>query len=154
MDGGGDAEQPSGRWSILVLGPMEVRRDGVAVTVGPAMVRRLLAILVLHPGQVVSRQEIVDALWDGDPPSTYVNLIHVYASRLRAQLRDGSSDAAGATVTSSEHGGYQLHLDAGAVDLARFDQLLQRARRAAATGDTAAATGLYEAALRCWRGPV
>src|SRR3954447_21336141 len=154
-DGDGeDGGEPGGRWSSLGLGPLAVRCDGVAVKVGPAMVRRLLALLALHSGLVVSRQEIVDALWNGDPPSTYVNLIHVYASRLRAQLRDGSPDGDSVLITSSDHGGYQLHLDAGAVDLARFDELLRRARRAAEMGDLTVATGLYEAALGCWRGPV
>ena len=140
---------------VGVLGPLVLSRGGVEIEIGPAMVRNLLALLALHPGRSVPRGEIVDVLWDGDPPATVVNLLHVYVSRLRAQLRGtarGGADDPRAIVLDGD--GYRLDVGPEAVDLSRFVELLGRARRAVSDGAVAAAVGGYEAALRCWRGPV
>ena len=75
---------------IRVLGPVEVERDGVLVNVGGPQQRRLLALLVLHRGQAVSTDRVVDALWpDGDAPEGAVALdAHVpLAPSLRAAGR-------------------------------------------------------------------
>ena len=148
-----DAEGAGGgRLTVGLLGPLLVARDGAVVEVGPAMVRNLLALLALHPAQVVTRGEIVSALWGDDPPSTYANIVHGYASRLRTQLR-GGPDEIRTTLVRRERHGYRLGLAPDAVDLHRYTDLVTEARRAARGGDHAAALDGYEAATRCWRGP-
>lgn len=141
--------------SVRLLGPLEACLGGRALDVRPAMTRNLLALLALDPGRTVPRDELIGALWDGDPPATVVNLLQVYASRLRAHLR-GARRAAGdhRIVVPAGHGGYRLAVEPDAVDLTRFDQLVADARGAAAGGDTTAAIKAYESALRCWRGPI
>lgn len=60
-----------------MLGPLEVRRDGVAVDLGPLKQRALLIRLLVAAGQVVSADRLIDDLWgteappggDGIPPS-------------------------------------------------------------------------------------
>ena len=42
----------------------EIRRDGVAVAVEP-QVFTLIAHLAAHPGQVLSRDDLIEAVWDG-----------------------------------------------------------------------------------------
>jgi DNA-binding SARP family transcriptional activator len=138
---------------VDILGPLKVHCDGLQIDVGPAMIRSLLGLLALHRGRIVSREEIVKALWGDDPPATYANLVHVYVSRLRAQLRGGSRLGTGrAGLVSGTHGGYRLELAAGAVDLSRFDDMCALARAASEGGDTAVAIARYEQALACWRG--
>lgn len=52
-----------------VLGPLEVLVDGVAMPVPAGRCRVLLATLLLRPNRFVSVDELVDRLWEGDPPS-------------------------------------------------------------------------------------
>ena len=51
---------------------------------------KLLAALVRHPGQVLSRQQILNGVWGYhfDPRS---NLVDVYIGYLRRKLEDGDS---------------------------------------------------------------
>ena len=52
-----------------VLGDLEVRHDGEAIPLGAHQQRAVLAILVLHAGEVVSGDRLVDELWGDEPPS-------------------------------------------------------------------------------------
>ncbi|WP_367131619.1 BTAD domain-containing putative transcriptional regulator [Saccharothrix sp. HUAS TT1] len=121
---------------VDVLGPLVVRTEDGVPRWESRKPRVLLALLAVHPGQVVGHGEIVDVLWDGDPPAAHRNLVHGYVARLRTALGDAS-------VVRSERGGYRSDLPADRLDLARFDAL-------AARSDLAA---LGEA-LDLWRGPV
>ena len=53
-----------------VLGPVEVRRDGHELLLGGPKQRALLAILLLHANEVVSRERLADGLWGERPPSS------------------------------------------------------------------------------------
>src|SRR5262245_45410636 len=64
---------PRGREGItelLVLGPLQVVDDGRVVALGSGRQTRLLARLVLHAGEVVSRDRLIDALWGERPPAS------------------------------------------------------------------------------------
>src|SRR5262249_6383558 len=52
-----------GRPWIGVLGPLAFELGGMAQDMASPMRRSLLALLALHPHQVVAREEIVDTLW-------------------------------------------------------------------------------------------
>ncbi len=141
--------------TIEVLGPLVARSGGEPIPVGPAMVRHLLAVLALHPAEAVSREEIVRALWGDEPPATYSKVLHAYVSQLRARLRRACpGDGRPADVIRRVAGGYQLDIDADAVDLTRFNRLVTTARSALDEGATETAITAYERALRCWRGPM
>ena len=52
-----------------VLGPLGLEYDGRAVLIGSALQRRLLAVLLIHAGAVVSADRLVDIMWgDGRRP--------------------------------------------------------------------------------------
>src|SRR5204862_177101 len=68
---------------ILLLGPLEVRRDGVALRLGGAKPRALLANLALNLGVAVSTDRIVDDLWGERPTKSAAHGVEVYVSRLR-----------------------------------------------------------------------
>jgi hypothetical protein len=50
---------------VRVLGPLQVNLDGRVWSPGGPKERRLLAILVLHIGEVVSVDALAEAPWDG-----------------------------------------------------------------------------------------
>src|SRR5215831_2672337 len=53
---------------IRMLGVLEVALAGDAVCIGSAKQRAMLAALALEPGEVVSSDRLVDALWSDTPP--------------------------------------------------------------------------------------
>ncbi len=46
-----------------LLGPVEVEEEGRLFALGSAKQRALLAILLLHANEVVSRDRLIDELW-------------------------------------------------------------------------------------------
>jgi DNA-binding SARP family transcriptional activator/tetratricopeptide (TPR) repeat protein len=126
--------------AIGVLGPLRVHRDGQVVDLTSPTRRRLLGVLALHVGQTVPYPHLVDVLWGDDPPTGCLNQLHRHAGRLAALL--GSADA---VVRSG--GGYRLEPTGVDLDLARFDELVERAR------GSRSAEELLARALRWWRGP-
>ena len=57
---------------IRILGPLEVVSDGGVQPLGGKRERALLAVMALSPGQVLSADRLIDALWDsGMRPSGY-----------------------------------------------------------------------------------
>src|SRR2546428_12262534 len=69
-----------------ILGPLEVVADGQEVPLGGAKQRALLALLLLHPNRVVSRDRLIDELWETDPPETARTALQVHVSQLRKAL--------------------------------------------------------------------
>ena len=57
--------------------------------VGAPKVRALLAVLLLHRGEVVSIDRLIDALWGERAPATAAKTVQVYVSNLRKALGDG-----------------------------------------------------------------
>ena len=55
---------------FLILGSLEVREGSRVLRLGGAKQRALLASLLLHANEVVSRDRLVDELWATSPPDT------------------------------------------------------------------------------------
>src|SRR5215813_896842 len=124
-----------------ILGPLEVSDDGCAVAIGGPKPRALLAILLLHANEVVSRERLIDELWASSPPETATAALQVHVSQLRKALGND------AIVTRPP--GYEIRVDDGQLDLNQFEQLVDKARD---QGAGEAAETLREA-LELWRGP-
>ncbi len=124
-----------------LLGPLEARENGSPVPLGGRKQRAVLAVLLLNANHVVSRDRLIDDLWGEDPPETAVATVQVYVSRLRRLL------PAGVLVTQAP--GYVLRIDPPALDLARFERLVEEARKA----ELLAKPALLREALSLWRGP-
>src|SRR3954471_12156328 len=122
-----------------VLGSLEVRGGKGPVPLGGPKQRALLALLLVNANRVVARDRLIDELWGESPPDTAVKTSQVYVSRLRKLLPEG------ALLTRPP--GYLLAVDPGALDLARFEQLVTEARGAA----TSRASRLLREALGLWR---
>jgi predicted ATPase/DNA-binding SARP family transcriptional activator len=133
---------------FCLLGPLEVKRDGVVVGLGGARPQGLLAVLLLNANRVVLTERLIDELWGERPPRTARAALQGYVARLRHALGEGSTE-----VLVTEPGGYRLRVAPGAFDLERFEGLLRAARRAAVDGDHAVACKRLREGLSLWRGP-
>jgi len=87
-------------------------------------------------------------LWGQRPPATAAELVQAHVSRLRRVLDPGGRGG----LLEQGPAGYRLRAGAGELDAAAFAELAGRAGAAAASGDAAAACGLYARALALWRG--
>ena len=132
-----------------LLGPVEVEDDGRPLVLGSAKQRALLAILLLHANEVVSRDRLIDELWGEQPPASAPHSLEVYVSRLRKTLQpDG-----GERLLVTRPGGYLLRLEPDQLDVTCFERLLEEGRRALADGNYERAAERLAEALALWRGP-
>ena len=93
---GPGATGESDRLRVDVLGPIRARHpDGRDVTPPGILQRRLLALLVLHRGHVVSVDAAVDALWPAARPRDPVAALHNHLFRLRRGLPDDVIESTG-----------------------------------------------------------
>src|ERR1051326_5795159 len=69
-----------------ILGPLEVEVEGQQVPLGGLKQRALVAVLLLHPNEVVSRDRLIDALWGERAPASAQRSLDSYVSRLRGLL--------------------------------------------------------------------
>ena len=83
----------------------------------------MLAVLLLRANELVPTARLVDELWGERPPATAVKAVQVHVSQLRKTLGEG--------VLETRPTGYLLRVEPGALDLDRFEGLLERGRRAA-----------------------
>jgi DNA-binding SARP family transcriptional activator/streptogramin lyase len=131
-----------------ILGPLQVLHEGRELALGPAKEQTILAVLLLHANETVSRERLVDELWGDSPPATAIKAVNVYISQLRKALVQNGADP---IVTRAP--GYAIRVDRDLLDAARFEELVAEARRRAAAGELLVATQLFREALALWRGP-
>lgn len=129
-----------------ILGPLEVSDDDRPVPLGGARQRALLALLLLHVGEVVSSDRLIEGLWSGEPPREAANALQAAVSRLRRTL--GSSER-----IRTRPPGYLLALAPGELDVERFVGLFAEGDQALGEGDPMTASARLRQALGLWRGP-
>jgi DNA-binding SARP family transcriptional activator len=138
---------------VQVLGPVRAWREGREVDLGSESRRAVLALLAMAQGHPVSRAELVDALWGGQPPATVVNVIHTHVKHLRRSLEPKRPVRAPSTVLPSVGDGYALQLSTVDLDLVRFRRLVSTGLDAYRAGDPRRAGELLGEALSLWHGP-
>ena len=117
-------------------------KDGRALPVTSRRQRAVIAALALHPGQSVSPESLVDAVWGEDPPAGARTTVQTYVSRLRRSL--------GADAIVHGSGGYQL-ADGTMCDAAIARGLAAEARASLSSSPDRAAE-LARQALDMWEG--
>lgn len=129
---------------VLLLGPVQCRREGAVVPLGGARRSALLALLASRHLHSASRAELVDGLWGDHPPLTAVNSIQVHVSALRR--------AVGPDAILTQGDGYRLagHVEVDATDFARH---LVRGQDEMARGEAHVAARTLRKALLLWQGP-
>ena len=130
---------------IRVLGRVDVLVNGRSLPLRGSKQRGVLAMLALRANRTVSTDELIDGLWADHPPASAAKNVQLHVSRLRKAL---APEACPASIVT--HGrGYELQLPEDAVDAARFEQLVERARSEA---DQGFADGSVRGALELWHG--
>lgn len=132
---------------FCVLGPLVVRVDGVPVPVPAGKQRAVLAALLLGANRTVSLDELAETLWGEDLPLSARVSVQNYVMRLRKALGEGC----GARISTGANG-YVLRVEAGELDLHRFEELLGAAWTAARDERWQQAADDATAALALWRG--
>ncbi|MFI0785585.1 BTAD domain-containing putative transcriptional regulator [Streptomyces lydicus] len=132
-----------------LLGPIAVTTGSGELSLGPAKRRSVLALLLLQPNTTVPLEQLIDSLWEDEPPEHARTVVQGHVSRLRATLAEGGAEAYGIELTT--HGSaYLLRLPEELIDAHRFGELVALARPEAAPAD---AVPLLREALGLWRGP-
>ncbi|MDH6132400.1 DNA-binding SARP family transcriptional activator [Kitasatospora sp. MAA4] len=128
--------------------------DGAAAPRAPKQ-RQLLALLLLHPGQVVTIDECVDELWGERPPDSAQSTVRTYVMQVRKELQRGGLGTApdGGPRLVTRDRGYSLAVAPGELDLDVFLGLVRQAGQAQAAGDDQQVGWLLHRALDLWSGP-
>ncbi|MEU0570077.1 BTAD domain-containing putative transcriptional regulator [Nonomuraea sp. NPDC005983] len=133
--------------TFTMLGPFQVRDDGVPLDLGGRRQQAVLARLLVAGGRAVPIATLIDELWPGTPPAQALSTIQGYVSRLRRALEPGRAPREQAEVLVSAPPGYALRAAAGQVDAWRFESLVK------GEGGPAEVWEATESALALWRGP-
>jgi len=139
------SRSPGAEMEFRILGPLEVLKRDVVQPLGAAKQRAVLAILILHRGELVSADRLADELWGEHPPATAAKTLQGYVSRLRKALGDD--------LLGTRGHGYVLTLSSGELDVDQFERLAREGRTALSDGDPATAAERLHGALALWRGP-
>ena len=140
----------NGQLRISLLGSCAATSGGAPLDLGGPRQRAVLAVLVLARGEVVPVDRLTESVWGDRAPADPAGALQAYVSHLRRRLQPGSAARTRSAVIVSEGRGYAVRLPADAVDVWRFERLLENA---GATDDAAGAAGLLTEALALWRGP-
>src|SRR5262245_20156257 len=130
--------------SFRILGRLEALVDGRVVDLPSRGERALLGVLLLHVGEVVSIDALIDSVWGERAPASARHMVHEYVSRLRSDL--------GAPVIATRAPGYLVEREACELDSVRFAELLRSARSAVSADEPVEALKAYDEALELWRG--
>jgi DNA-binding SARP family transcriptional activator/DNA-binding transcriptional ArsR family regulator/Flp pilus assembly protein TadD len=128
-----------------LLGPLRVSDGGRTVSIPAAKQRVLLACLLLRAGELVTVDELAEAIWGDALPAQPRRVVQTYVTRLRKLL-----GAEGLIQRRLE--GYVIAVAPGDVDVGRFELLLEQARDAAGSGDRQAEAAVLRQALGLWHG--
>jgi DNA-binding SARP family transcriptional activator/tetratricopeptide (TPR) repeat protein len=130
-----------------ILGPVEFWTGQAWAGIGAPKWRSLLAALLINAGQVVSTDRLIQEIWGDNPPAGATNLVSIYALRLRRLIGDEHG-----SVLRTRSPGYQIVLEPGELDAARFDALVREARQALAAHQPEHGAELLTEALSLWTG--
>jgi DNA-binding SARP family transcriptional activator/WD40 repeat protein/energy-coupling factor transporter ATP-binding protein EcfA2 len=127
---------------IAMLGPLVV--NGEEGRLGHRD-RVVLAALAARAGEVVTSEELADALWGEAVPATWSKVVQGCVVRLRKLL--------GSRAIITADGGYRLSVPSDDIDVYRFERLLGRGRELLVLSEPERAAYVLDEAISLWRGP-
>ncbi|WP_344446271.1 AfsR/SARP family transcriptional regulator, partial [Kitasatospora nipponensis] len=140
--------EPGSALRFGLLGPLTVHdATGHALPVRSPKCRALLAVLLLEPNRVVSRDRLTAALWGEHPPATAATSLNNHVVQLRRLL-----GPEGPVRLRTVAPGYLLRVAVGELDTEEFTRRLDLARAAHRQEDWWTVSRQAGAALSGWRG--
>ncbi|MFE6364862.1 BTAD domain-containing putative transcriptional regulator [Streptomyces sp. NPDC057806] len=133
---------------VRLLGPVEAVSGGHRIALNGAKPTAIFAALVVHLGEVLSVERLVDLVWEEEPPATARALVASHVSGLRRSL----AGTEGAEAIRTRSPGYVAELPPSAVDARCFEEAFAAGRRAVVDGRAEEAVEILQAASRLWRG--
>ncbi|MBB5869986.1 DNA-binding SARP family transcriptional activator [Allocatelliglobosispora scoriae] len=130
-----------------ILGPVDLLHPHGTVSIRRGKARALLAVLLLHPGHVLSYDRLTRALWDESPPVSAIGNLRTYACLLRGLI--GEHEGIGLVTHDA---GYSIQAPPTAMDHLIWADLVERGGRALADDVPDEAYQLLSAAEQLWRG--
>jgi len=137
-----------------VLGPLRAWRQEEPIDLGPVQRRVVLAVLLLNTNQPLGREQLIDAIWGEAAPRWAVNLLQRDMSGLRRALEPERTERSAPSCLQWTEGGYLLDLSHSSLDLASFEELVERGKKARSSGKNTEAARLLHSALDLWHGPL
>lgn len=128
-----------------LLGNLRAQHEG-PVNIGGLRQQKLLVMLLLQPGYVVTADRLIEAVWDDEPPATVRRQLHNAISELRRSFGSAKS------MILKDGPGYRLDVATQDVDAHRFTSLVAQATDAAAEKHIPQAIDLLEQGLTLWQG--
>jgi DNA-binding SARP family transcriptional activator len=143
------------RLDVKVLGPLDVSIAGFSAVPTANKPSKVLAMLTLNVGHVVTAPTLIEEIWDQHPPRTCLSTLQTYVLKVRKKFHDAVVAAGGNPAVDfvvTRRNGYLLDADPDDVDVTQYNRLSKSGRRAANTGDHVNASRLLGSALTLWRG--
>ncbi|MFE2379050.1 BTAD domain-containing putative transcriptional regulator [Streptomyces sp. NPDC059398] len=138
-----------GSLRFQVLGSVEVRCGDSPTRLPGTVARRVLTVLMLSPGEVLSTPRLAKAVWGSCGPATASNQVRKAVTQLR-QAIPGAGD-----YLLTDGPSYRLNVGAAESDLVEFNQRRLRVRKLTESGaDEAQLTQELQTALSLFRGQV
>src|SRR6201995_5496782 len=147
-----DDADAGGPLRVGVLGPVRAWLAGQELPPGPPRQQAVLGMLAMRANRVVSRDELVDAVWGQQGPASAEGGGHTYVAGLRRVLEPGLPRGGPSQVLASAAGGYVLRLDTSRVDAIVFERGLSAGRRLRGASELNGAIAALDAALAEWHG--
>ncbi len=130
-----------------ILGPLEAWADEQRLRLGGSISKRILAVLLLEPGRLLTVPRLIDAAWPDEPPATASHQVRKAIADLRRRVPGGN----GVLVTDGP--GYAIAAGTP-LDAAEFDAKTRRAENLLREGRPEEAEELLGSAIALRRGPM
>lgn len=145
---GWEAGENRSKLDFRILGSLEVSDTAGPLTLPGGRAPALLALLVIHPGEVVSTDRLIDELWGPTSPPTALTKLYGLISSLRRHIAPNRTPVA-ASLLQTRAPGYLLAVEPEEVDAGRFRRLVKESSGAPAPQRAET----LRQALDLWRGP-
>jgi DNA-binding SARP family transcriptional activator len=137
---------------LQIMGSLRLWRGDAELNAGPRKQRCLLALLLARAGRPISVSDLVELVWDQEPPASAVNAIHKYVGNLRRLLEPDLSPRDSGRYLLRHGDGYRFAAGVETLDLMAFRQSVAAAKSSLGRGDADEALRHYVAALRHCQG--
>ena len=135
---------------VKILGPIEVAGEDELIALGGPKQRAVLAVLATRHGEVVSADELIDAVWGDDLPANPLNTLQYQVAQLRKLFENNASQPRHLITRAP---GYMLDASTTTLDARQFETLIEESRATSSAPGDGTALDLVEKALALWRGP-